>query len=335
MILNSRKMLDRPRIAYIPKGLTVDYEKEYAWFFDQEVNYVPENREDFLCQFRLLNRWQEKSVPQIIGLGRPDAAYAIAIESCRHIPMLLGRNDLQEYIARYKTRIRKMIEGSFSALVTAVKAWNNEEKRRYVCNFIFEQSKLYDDFRGLQKTLMQMMPSEAIIGEPIPVTREMNTEELFLFKEKARRKEIEERKRIEAEKEAKSLIPLNPDYEERIFNLRNLGWDCDMIAHEMYRENNFIRDLGENSKYQDAVLKFLQLTKSLCRHFISDEHYNYFDDMYSPEYALDELVEYFNQMISSGVLPDDAIHLLEEGWNEILETECYRDYGIPQVKLNF
>lgn len=57
MILNSRKMLDRPRIAYIPKGLTVDYEKEYARFFDQEVNYVPENREDFLCQFRLLNRW--------------------------------------------------------------------------------------------------------------------------------------------------------------------------------------------------------------------------------------------------------------------------------------
>lgn len=51
-------MLDRPKIAYIPKGLTVDYEKEYARFFDQEVNYVPENREDFLCQFRLSDKEQ-------------------------------------------------------------------------------------------------------------------------------------------------------------------------------------------------------------------------------------------------------------------------------------
>lgn len=89
-----RKVMSRPKITYIPKGLTVDYEKEYAAFFDQEVTYSPIDSDDFLYQFRLLNRWQDKSVPQIIEMGRSDAAYAIAIELCRHIPLFLNRDDL-------------------------------------------------------------------------------------------------------------------------------------------------------------------------------------------------------------------------------------------------
>ena len=90
-----RKVMARPKITFIPKGLTVDYEKEYAVFFDQEVIYCPIDSDDFLYQVRLMNRWQDKSVPQIIDMGRPDAAYAIAIELCRHIPLFLNRDDLQ------------------------------------------------------------------------------------------------------------------------------------------------------------------------------------------------------------------------------------------------
>ena len=93
-----RKVMSRPKITFIPKGLKVDYEKEYAVFFDQEVTYCPVDSDDFLYQFRLLNRWQEKSVPQIIEMGRPDSAYAIAIELCQHIPLFLNRDDLQGYI---------------------------------------------------------------------------------------------------------------------------------------------------------------------------------------------------------------------------------------------
>ena len=37
-------------------------------------------------------------MPQIIEMGRPDAAYAIAIELCRYIPLFLNRDDLQGYI---------------------------------------------------------------------------------------------------------------------------------------------------------------------------------------------------------------------------------------------
>lgn len=151
-----RRVMSRPKITFIPEGLPVDYEKEYAVFFDQEITYSPIDSEDFLYQFRLLNRWQEKSVPRIIEMGRPDAAYALAIELCRHIPLFLNRDDLQEYFQKYKYRIRKMVVGSFSGLVAAVRAWNNEEKRLYVNNFIIEQSKQYSDYKGLEKKLLQM-----------------------------------------------------------------------------------------------------------------------------------------------------------------------------------
>jgi len=136
-----RKVMERPRIGYIPEGPAVDYEKEYGRFLDQEVTYQPVDRDDFLYLFRLMNRWQEKSVPQIIESGRPDAAYAVAIELCRHIPLLLNRDDLQEYIKIYKVRIRKFIIESFSALVTAVAAWDNKDKHRYVSEFILGQSQ--------------------------------------------------------------------------------------------------------------------------------------------------------------------------------------------------
>lgn len=33
-------------------------------------------------------------------MGRPDAAYAIAIELCRYIPLFLNRDDLQGYIQK-------------------------------------------------------------------------------------------------------------------------------------------------------------------------------------------------------------------------------------------
>lgn len=51
-----RKVMARPKITFIPKGLTVDYEKEYAVFFDQEVTYCPIDSDDFLYQVRLMNR---------------------------------------------------------------------------------------------------------------------------------------------------------------------------------------------------------------------------------------------------------------------------------------
>ena len=49
---------------------------------------------------------------------------------------------------------------------------------------------------------------------------------------------------------------------------------------------------------------------------MKDEHYNYFDDRYSPEYAIDDLIDLFTG--------------LDKAWLEIKETECYQDYGLPR-----
>ena len=147
---------------------------------------------------------------------------------------------------------------------------------------------------------------------------------------KEEKRKREEKRRMEAEKEARSLIPLNPDYEARIFNRRNINWDCDQIWHLMLEENKRIEQLAEHGDYQEAALRFMQMTKSMCRHFVEDEHYNYFDDMYSPEYAIDDLIDLFAGLDKDGKLPVETKEYLEKAWLEIKETECYQDYGLPR-----
>lgn len=324
-----RSSMEKPKIAYIPKGLTVDYEKEYGRLIRQEVTFVPTVEDDFLYQLRFLERWYKKSVPQLIELERPDAAYAVAVELCRQLPDFVYRRDIEGYLKPKKPRLRKLIEGAFAALVDSVKAWNNEEKRRWVNDFIFKQTRYYHDFRGLQKVMLQMMPSEPLIGEPVAVVREKSDEDLLLERKLKR----EEQQRLEDEKEARSVIPLNEDYETRIFASSNVGWDCDLISYLMHDENERIMSLANRGEYQEAALRFMQLAKSMCRHFISDEHYCYFDDLYSPEYAIDDLVDFFNELANEGKLPDETKEYLKKAWQEIKETECHQNYCMLSKKL--
>ena len=324
-----RSSMEKPKIAYIPKGLTGDYEKEYGRLIRQEVTFVPTVEDDFLYQLRFLERWYKKSVPQLIESKRPDAAFAVAVELCRQLPDFVFRRDIEGYLKPKKPRLRKLIEGAFSALVDSVKAWNNDEKRRWVCDFIFKQAKYYHDFRGLQKVMLQMMPSELYVGEPVAVVREKSDVDLLLER-KLKREELQ---RLEAEKEARSVIPLNEDYETRIFASSNVGWDCDLISYLMHEENDRIKALANRGEYQEAALRFMQLAKSMCRHFISDEHYCYFDDLYSPEYAIDYLVDFFNELANEGKLPDETKEFLKKAWQEIMETECHQSYGMLSKKL--
>lgn len=321
--------MEKPKIAYIPKGLTVDYEKEYGRLIRQEVTFVPTVEDDFLYQLRFLERWYKKSVPQLIDLKRPDAANAVAVELCRQLPDFVFRRDIEGYLKPKKPRLRKLIEGAFAALVDSVKAWNNEEKRRWVNDFIFKQTKYYHDFRGLQKVMLQTMPSEPYVGEPVAVVREKSEEDLLMERKLKR----EEQQMLEAEKEARSVIPLNEDYETRIFASSNVGWDCDLISYLMHEENERIKALANRGEYQEAALRFMQLAKSMCRHFISDEHYCYFDDLYSPEYAIDYLVDFFNELGKEGKLPDETKGFLKKAWQEIMETECHQGYGMLSKTL--
>lgn len=318
--------MERPKITYIPKGLTVDYTEEYGRLLKQEVEFTPTCQEDFLYQRRLIERWYKKSVPQLIAMGRPDAAYGVSMALCKAIPQFIFREDIKTMLDTQRPQLRKLIIGAFEGLVESVKAWNNETERRKVCDFLSTEAIRYKEWRGMSQTLMALMPSAAFTGEPIAVTREMNETEVY----QERLRKQEEKRRMEAEKEARSLIPLNPDYETRIFNSRNIGWDCDEIWHLMLEENKRIERLVEQGDYQEAALRFMQMTKSMCRHFVEDEHYNYFDDMYSPEYAIDDLIDLFAGLDKAGKLPVETKVYLEKAWQEIKETECYQDYGLPR-----
>ena len=169
-----RSKMERPRINYIPKGLSVDYEEEYSKYLMQEVSFVPRDNDDFMALLRLLERWHKKSIPQILIKNRPDAAYAIAISLCKHIPLLINRDDIQELVGEYKRRIGKLIFDSYQALVETVKAWNNEEKRQEVCRFIAENAGQYQHYRGMKNRLMELMPEKPFRGEPVVVIRDPN-----------------------------------------------------------------------------------------------------------------------------------------------------------------
>ena len=113
--------------------------------------------------------------------NRPDAAYAIAMALCKHIPLLINRDDIQELIGEYKRRIGKLVFDSYQALVEAVKIWNNEEKRQEVCRYIKETAGQYPNHRGMKKKLMDLMPETPFEGEPMAVTREQNDMEKSLL----------------------------------------------------------------------------------------------------------------------------------------------------------
>ena len=194
-----RRQMDRPKIDFVPRGLSVNYEEEYAKFFMQEVTFKPKDNEDFMYQLRLLERWHKKSIPQILAKNRPDAAFAIAKGLCEHLPLLINRDDIAELMA------------SYTALVETVKAWNNETMRQEVCSYIMKHSKQYGNFRGLEKKLLALVPAAPFTGETVKVEREMNEEEEREARRIALQKEREEKERIEAEKEARSVIPLNEE----------------------------------------------------------------------------------------------------------------------------
>ena len=330
-----RSCMERPKIDYVPKGLYIDLEEAYSKYFQQEVTFFPNDKDDFMYMLRLLERWEKKAIPAVLAKGRPDATYAIAMGLCEHLPLLIYREDIRDYLNEYKLRIGKLIYASFAALVDSVKAWNNEEKRKQVLTYFETQLPMCADYKQVLKKLQILAPKTPFIGAPVAIEREMNDEEERAAREAERRRLEKERQILEAEKEAKSLIALNKDYEEHIFNHRFVDWDCSTIWQRMLEENKNIEQLLATGEYQTAALMFLQLTKSMCRHFVIDRHWEYFDDMYSPEYAIEDLIEEFKKLATQGKLPKSVNTYLHEAWKEIEEMESCTDYGVPRRELPF
>ena len=120
------------------------------------------------------------------------------------------------------------------------------------------------------------------------------------------------------------MIQLNPRY-ETIFNPDNIDQNCDRIAGLMSDEGKFIKEALDAGLYKQGGAMYLQLLKSMCEHFVVDDHYCYFDDMYSPEYTM----QWIYEAIQKHNIDAESQALQEEGHKEILQSECYKEYGSP------
>lgn len=57
--------------------------------------------------------------------------------------------------------------------------------------------------------------------------------------------------------------------------------------------------------------------------------------MYSPEYAIEDLIEELKKLATQGKLPESVKTYLHEAWKEIDEMESCTDYGVPRRELSF
>ena len=124
------------------------------------------------------------------------------------------------------------------------------------------------------------------------------------------------------------LTPLKAEI-EAIFSESNIDEDCDTIVSLLSPYRKAIRESLNQDDYADAVTVLLEVLESLTYHFVEDEHYNYFDDMYSPEYVCQDMMEAVIAAIKSGTFPDEELQRLKDGMEKLEQTEAYGDYGSP------
>ena len=124
------------------------------------------------------------------------------------------------------------------------------------------------------------------------------------------------------------LTPLKAEI-EAIFSERNIDEDCDTIASLLSPYQKLVSSSLSQGRYAEAVTILLEVLESLTYHFVEDEHYNYFDDMYSPDYVCKDMMEAVVDAIKSGNFPDEELQQLKEGMEKLKYAEAYEDYGVP------
>ena len=118
---------------------------------------------------------------------------------------------------------------------------------------------------------------------------------------------------------------------EAIFSERNIDEDCDTIARLLSPYREVVRELLSQGKYAEAVTILLEVLESLTHHFVQDEHYNYFDDMYNPDYVCQDMMEAVIDAIKGGKFPDEELQRLKDGLEKLKHTKAYKDYSVPYV----
>ena len=136
---------------------------------------------------------------------------------------------------------------------------------------------------------------------------------------------LEEKPRTDIE-----LTPLKTEI-EAVFNKRNLDQDCNTISSLLSPYEETLREYLNTGNYADAITLLFEVLESLTYHFVEDEHYAYFDDMYSPDYECDEMIEKLIKTIQDGKVPADELKRWEDGMERLVQTESYKEYGYPSA----
>ena len=137
------------------------------------------------------------------------------------------------------------------------------------------------------------------------------------------RQRMEDKSRTDIE-----LTPLKAEI-ETIFNKRNINEDCDTIAGLLSPYRKMVRETISQGNYAEAVTILLEILEILTYHFVEDEHYDYFDDMYSPDYVCQGMMEAIINAVNRGNFPATELLRLKEELEKLKHTEAYEDYGVP------
>lgn len=78
-----------------------------------------------------------------------------------------------------------------------------------------------------------------------------------------------------------ALFTPNAVLEEEALVLRNLDWECDRRAQMLFEYGEkFIEPALKDGMYSLAVKWYLQMLDLLTVHFIQDEYWTYYDNLY-------------------------------------------------------
>lgn len=122
-----------------------------------------------------------------------------------------------------------------------------------------------------------------------------------------------------------------PQFIDAIFGSHHLNEDCDTIDSLMQPIADNIQELLNTNCQEQAATLFIQLTAATAQHFISEEHWTYFDDFYCPDYTLETIYQWFITLIQEKRLEESSIQILINGMEEIRQMEAVLDYGYPSV----
>lgn len=116
---------------------------------------------------------------------------------------------------------------------------------------------------------------------------------------------------------------------EAVFSKCNIDEDCDTIARLLSPYREAVNESISQGNYADAITILFEVLESLTYHFVEDEHYNYFDDMYSPDYVCQDMMEAVIAAIKNWNFPDEELQRLTEGLEKLKYAEAYENYGTP------